>query len=324
MKKNQLFPFFALLLLIGCTSEIRKEAAGFTQGTTYKVIYFNNGQDLHYQIDSLLLSFDRVLSTYQHNSYISKWNRNEQTNLKQPTLFKQQLHLAININELTQGAFDITVSPLMKYWFENNWQSNAIDSLAVDSITKNVGMHYLNLKGENYVKTNPNVQLDVNAIAQGFSVDMLARYLENKGVYNYLIEIGGEVRGNGTKENDAPWKIGIDQPSGDGNPDRKLELTVELNNRSLATSGNYRKYVEIDGQKFGHSLDPATGYPAKTDVLSATVLANDCATADALATACMVMGLQRFKEFLHENSEFDAVLIYTDSLGVQVWQSADE
>lgn len=311
----------ALFVLVACSSQVRKEATGFTQGTTYSVIYFNEGQDLQYQIDSLLLSFDRVLSTYQESSYISKWNRNEHGSAAQPQLFKEVVKRASEIGVLSNGAFDITVSPLMKYWFENDWKVSQMDSLKVDSLMQFVGMKSVVLDGQDYEKTNPQTQLDVNAIAQGYSVDVLARYLESLGIFNYLVEIGGEVRTNGTKLNEEAWKVGIDVPKEGSSENRELAMSVDLNNKALATSGNYRKFVEIDGVKYGHSLNPITGYPAKTDVLSATIIADDCMTADALATACMVMGFDDSKKLLVEQSDFEGVLIYSDSEGTHTWMS---
>ncbi len=311
----------AMLLFAACSTGVRKEATGFTQGTSYSVIYYNNGTDLQYQIDSLLLAFDRVLSTYQETSYISKWNRNEHIPLEQPQLFKEVVNRSQEINQLSDGAFDITVSPLMKYWFENNWQVAQLDSSKVDSLMAFVGMKYVILDGQDYDKTNPQTQLDVNAIAQGYSVDVLARYLESLGIFNYLVEIGGEIRASGTKPSEENWSIGIDVPEEEASGIRKLAMSVELNNRSLATSGNYRKFVEINGVKYGHSLDPVTGYPAKTDVLSATIIAEDCMTADALATACMVMGFERAKELIEKTESIEGVLIYSASSKVETWIS---
>ncbi|MCF8276060.1 MAG: FAD:protein FMN transferase [Flavobacteriales bacterium] len=318
---RKLYYVLIALVLSSCSNVVRKEAAGFTQGTTYSVIYFNNGQDLQYQVDSLLLAFDRALSTYQESSYISKWNRNEVNSISQPQLFKNVVKRSIEVNAQTDGAFDITVSPLMKYWFSNDWNSAKIDSTVVDSIMNSVGMKWVELKGEDYLKTKPEVQLDVNAIAQGYSVDVLAHYLESLGIFNYLVEIGGEVRASGTKPNAEAWTVGIDRPTGE-NLEHEIAMTIELNNRSLATSGNYRKFVEINGQKLGHSLDPITGFPATTDVLSATVIAKDCMSADAFATACMVMGFERAKTLIESNGDLDAILIYSDTKGVHHWNSA--
>lgn len=314
-----------LLFLTACSKQVRKEATGFTQGTTYSVIYFNDGsKDYQYQIDSLLLAFDRVLSTYQETSYVSKWNNNMAAGIEQPAMFKEVVERAKEIYETTDGSFDITVSPLMKYWFKNNWQVTKLDSSKVDSLMSFVGMENVVLQGREYVKPDSLTQLDVNAIAQGYSVDVVSRFLESEGVFNYLVEIGGEIRASGTKPNQEVWSVGIDRPS-EGNLERELAMSVELKNRSLATSGNYRKFVEINGQKFGHTLDPRTGYPAKTDVLSATVLAEDCMTADAYATAIMVMGFEKSGALIEADEMLDAVIIYADlSSNVKVWNSLSD
>lgn len=297
------------------------QATGFTQGTTYSVIYFNQGTDHQYQIDSLLLAFDRVLSTYQESSYISKWNKGEVNDLEQPPMFKEVVKRAKEVNTNSDGLFDITVSPLMKFWFERDWKTAELDSSEVDSVMQFVGLQRVEFVDGNFTKRDSNVQLDVNAIAQGYSVDVLSRYLESKGIFNYLVEIGGELRASGKKPNDEPWKVGIDQPSSE-NLEHELALSVELNNEAMATSGNYRKFVEINGQKFGHTLNAKTGYPARTDVLSATVFAPDCMTADAYATACMALGFDRAKALIESDSQLNAVLIYSDASGkVNTWNS---
>jgi len=309
-----------LMFLTACSKQVRKEATGFTQGTTYSVIYYNDGTDYQYQIDSLLLAFDRVLSTYQETSYISKWNKNMAVGLEQPDIFKEVVKRAKEVHAETDGRFDITVSPLMKYWFENNWKVTELDSSKVDSLMSFVGMHHIVLDGLNYIKTDSLTQLDVNAIAQGFSVDVLSRFLDSKDVFNYLVEIGGEIRASGTKPNQESWTVGIDRPL-ESNLERNLATSIKLNDRSLATSGNYRKFVEINGKKFGHTLDPRTGYPAKTDVLSATVIASDCMTADAYATACLVLGFEDAKKLINSTPQVDGVLIHgTDSI-LGVWFS---
>ena len=208
----------------------------------------------------------------------------------------------------------------MNYWFAQDWNTSDIDSAMVDSLLGQIGMQNVVLEGVGYVKVNPNIKIDVNAIAQGFSVDVLARYLESLGIFNYLVEIGGEVRSRGSKPEEQCWLVGIDKPA-DENLERHLTMSVKLNNRSLATSGNYRKFVEIDGQKFGHSLDPKTGYPAQTDILSATVLADDCMSADAYATALMVMGLEQSKALVEKEEALQAILIYSVGKKIQTWSS---
>lgn len=322
--KNLLFVIPGIVLaLSACSTKKEMRASGYTQGTTYSVIYFNDGENLQYQIDSILLDFDRVLSTYQVNSYISKWNRRE-ANSEQPQLFREVVKAGIEVSKSTNGAFDMTVSPLMNFWFGKDWNSESVDSAVVDSVMKFVGWDYILLENGSYTSDQPNLKLDVNAIAQGYSVDIVSRFLESEAITNYLVEIGGEVRASGAKINGDSWRIGIDKPDGQ-NFERDLALSIELNNKSLATSGNYRKYFEIDGQKFGHTLDPRTGYPAKTDVLSATVIANNCMIADAYATACMVLGFERSKKLVNTDDELDAILIYSTNNGkLNIWDSRDE
>lgn len=322
--KNLLFVIPGIVLaLSACSTKKEMRASGYTQGTTYSVIYFNDGENLQYQIDSILLDFDRVLSTYQENSYISKWNRRE-ANSEQPQLFREVVKAGIEVSKSTNGAFDMTVSPLMNFWFGKDWNSESVDSAVVDSVMKFVGSDYILLENGSYTSDQPNLKLDVNAIAQGYSVDIVSRFLESEAITNYLVEIGGEVRASGAKINGDSWRIGIDKPDGQ-NFERDLALSIELNNKSLATSGNYRKFIEINGQKFGHTLDPRTGYPAKTDVLSATVIANNCMIADAYATACMVLGFERSKKLVNTDDELDAILIYSTNNGkLNIWDSRDE
>lgn len=305
--------------LISCSGEKQMEATGYAQGTTYKIIYINDGNDLQYQIDSILVDFDRVLSTYQPNSYISQWNANTPL-ATQPVWFSEVVGLSQSIAATTQGAFDITVKPLMSFWFEQKWDATAIDTLAIDSILQFVGYNHIADSQGIFVKDNPRVQLDVNGIAQGFSVDIIARYFDGLAIHNYLVEIGGEIRAKGQKPDGKPWIVGIDAPNEDENMERKLALSLQLNNQAMATSGNYRKFVVIDGKKLGHTLNPVSGYPATTDLLSATVIAPDAATADAYATAFMGLGVARSKQLIAE-TELEGILIYSVQGKMETWVS---
>ena len=187
---------------------------------------------------------------------------------------------------------------------------------------KLVGMSKVSLVHGHLIKADPNISLDVNAIAQGYSVDVVCRYFDKLGFDNYLVEIGGEVRGKGTKEG-ALWKIGIDKPV-DNNmlPGEDLEAVIRISDRALATSGNYRKFYIENGIKYSHEIDPKTGYPAKNTLLSATILAGDCAMADGIATACMVMGTEKTIDFINKHPEFSAYLVYSDEKGnFKTWTS---
>lgn len=319
--KNLTYMGAMSLLFAACSPQQQRTATGYAQGTTYTIHYITEGPDLQYKIDSILAAFDRVLSTYQQTSYISKWNRNE-TIGPQPKWFTELCKRSIDLSEKTHGAFDITIGPITSYFgFGAGKGAEKIDSATVNDLRQFVGYKLLAVNDSGITKTDSRVQLDVNAVAQGYSVDVMARMLEAAGINNHLVEIGGEVRAKGRKLNGEPWKVGIDEPTANGNPERSLATTVELNDRSMATSGNYRKAKEIDGKLYAHTFDPRIGYPITTDVLSATLFAPDAATADALATACMVMGFGPCKSMVETDPTLDAVLIYQEGQGMKVWRS---
>lgn len=314
---------FTLLVLSACQQHPqRMQAEGLAQGSTYSIVYYNDGTDLQYGIDSLLVAYDRVLSTYQDRSYISRWNANALAGMPQPEWFSDVVERAKEVSLVTDGAFDITVKPLMDLWFGNGWDVTAVDTLTIDSIMAFVGHGLLTDSSGTWGKTDPRVRIDVNAIAQGHSVDVMAEHLRNRGAADFLVEIGGEVFASGTKPDGSPWTVGIDRPSDDGNPDRELTLSLTLRDQGMATSGNYRKFIEVDGQRLGHTLDPRTGHPATTDVLSATVVAADAATADAYATAFMVMGVELSKQFISGNDRLEGILIYGQEGKMETWVSA--
>jgi thiamine biosynthesis lipoprotein len=298
------------------------EARGYAQGSTYAIIYHNDGTDLQYAIDSVLAAYDRVLSTYQQNSYISRWNDGRAADGPQPQWFTEVVDRSLDVSAVTDGAFDITVKPLMDLWFGSNWDPAAVDSATVDSILQFIGWKRIEHADGGFIRTDLRVQLDVNAIAQGHSVDVVSAMLLERGCTAFLVEIGGEIFAYGTRPDGSPWRVGIDRPSDDGNPDRDLSLSLALRDRGLATSGNYRKFVEVDGRKLGHCLDPRTGRPATTDVLSVTVTAPDAATADAFATAFMVMGVDLSKQFISGNDRLEGIIIYEQGGELLTWVSA--
>jgi FAD:protein FMN transferase len=290
--------------------------AGFAQGTTYHITYESKkGENLQQLIDSLLADFDMSLSIYKPNSVISRFNHNEpgtRADQKFTTVFKK----SYEVYKKTNGAFDITVGPIVNALGFGNTDTLSIDSLLIDSLLQYVGMEKVSLHDDILVKKHPDIVLDVNAIAQGYSVDLVAAFLEGRKIKNYMVEIGGEVRARGKNDRNQIWRIGIDKPE-EGNmlPGANLQAIIRLDNRSLATSGNYRKFYERNGIKFVHTVNPKTGYPVVSNLLSATVVAYDCITADAYATAFMVFGVNKSKEFLEENKFLDAYLIYSDQEG---------
>lgn len=321
MKTKQLAPIalmftLAVFLLIFYKPSLEyKKIHGQTQGTTYHIKYEDRkGRDLQPRIDMLLRKFDLSLSTYDPQSLISRINNNEDVRVDR--YFRKVFHKAEEVYHISDGAFDITVAPLVNAWGFGPKTGAETDSAAIDSILQYVGMDKVKLEGSYIVKENPNIQLDVNAIAQGYSVDVVAEFLERKGIVNYLVEIGGELKTKGVNDKGELWKIGIDKPI-DNNfiAGKDLQAIARLNNKALATSGNYRKFYEKDGVKYAHSINPKTGYPVLSRLLSTTVMTNDCMTADAYATAFMIMGLEKSIMLLSDQKTIEAYLIYSDDEG---------
>ncbi|MFW5656402.1 MAG: FAD:protein FMN transferase [Bacteroidota bacterium] len=326
MKFYKNFAFFVLaLLVLSIVAVIRTrntqppvyhKVTGFTQGTTFSITYEDNGVgDLSVSIDSVLRAFDLSLSTYIPNSLISKINRNEQLTVSDP-LFLEVFNVAREVFEQTNGYFDITVGPLVKAYGFLNDSVIAPDNHTIDSLLQYVGFDKILIQDGRILKENPNILLDVNAIAQGYSVDVMASFLESKKIKNYLVEIGGEIKAKGVNPSGVTWRIGLDRPVENNNvPGQDLFVKMKLENMSLATSGNYRKYYEEAGIKYTHSINPKTGKTVSRNLLSATVFSKQCITADAYATACMVVGLEQAIEYLERIPEIWGYLIYSDEKG---------
>lgn len=291
--------------------------AGAAQGTTYSIVFEEKPVIdpivLRQEVEKLLQGFDMSLSLYDDSSLLCRINRNENT---QPDeYFTEAFRRSKEISDLTGGAFDITVGPLVRAWgFGPDGNKNFTPS-RIDSLLQLVGMQKVELRDGRLWKADPRIVLDFNAIAQGYSVDVVYGFLEKKGINSFLVEIGGEVRVKGDKGGKL-WRVGIDRPA-DNNmtPGSDLEAVISMKDRSLATSGNYRKFYIENGIKYSHTIDPVTGYPARNQLLSATIIASDCASADGIATACMVMGKEKSIEFLDLHPEYDGYLIYSDDSG---------
>jgi thiamine biosynthesis lipoprotein len=316
-----------LFVIVSACKEKKPEIAnftGFTQGTTYSIVYDNKKsiepEELKTKVEKILHDFDMSLSLYKDSSIISRINRNE--DVVADTFFTEVFNKSAQISAMTNGAFDITVGPLVEAWGFGPDGHKSFSPAKLDSLMKLVGMSKVSLVNGHVIKSDPHISLDVNAIAQGYSVDVVCRYFDKLGIDNYLVEIGGEVRGKGTKEG-ALWKIGIDKPVDNNmSPGEDLEAVIRISDRALATSGNYRKFYIENGIKYSHEIDPKTGYPAKNTLLSATILANDCAMADGIATACMVMGTEKTIAFINKNRQFSAFLVYSDEKGnFKTWTS---
>ncbi len=294
---------------------------GFAQGTTYHITYFD-AQDrfLQRQVDSILNDFDFSVSTYNPKSVISKINRNEATAVD--GYFKVCFAKGKSIWKATKGAFDPTVYSLVNGWGFGPGKKQKLDQQKIDSILVFTGFEKIKLKGDQVIKKDPRVKLDFNAFAQGYSVDVIARYLEQMGITSYLVEIGGEVYAHGRKPDGSFWTVGIEQPidnKTEANPNKAI---VRLENLAIATSGNYRKFTVENGVKLAHHIDPKTGYPTKNNLLSASVFSKECITSDATATGLLVMGLEKAKAYLAKHREIEAYLIYSDDAGrFQVYET---
>ena len=301
------------------------EINGLTQGTTYHIVIEKNpGTDLmelRQKIENLLTEVDNSLSIYNDSSVISLINSNRSD--VTDTLFREVFRSSELASKLTGGLFDITIGPLVKSWGFGPDAKKRFDETMLDSLMALVGMDKVRLEGDRIVKADPDMFIDVNAIAQGYTVDLLVELLRQEGIEECLVEVGGEVRTTGDKRG-MGWHVGIDTPA-DGNdiPGADMQAKVRLDNRSLATSGNYRKFFVENGVKYSHTIDPRTGYPVMHTLLSATVIAQDCALADACATACMVAGTGPAIAFIERYDFLEGYLIFSDEKGVlKTWMSA--
>lgn len=282
---------------------------GQAEGTSYNIIYQDTlERDFQPDIEILLANFEKSLSVYDPSSLISRINRNEIVEVD--NYFTQVFERAKEISNQTEGTFDISAEPLFRAWGFSSTEKSIPDDIRIKKLKESIGMDKVWIEDGLIKKTNPEVILNVNAIAKGYSVDIVAQYLENKGCINYLIEIGGEIRAKGLNTSGEAWKIGVDRPvDGHFMPGEDLQVILQITDRAIATSGNYRQFYIENGQKISHTIDPISGYPVKHNLLSTTVIANNALTADAFATAFMVAGIDKAMEWIQKNEELDALFI---------------
>jgi FAD:protein FMN transferase len=310
--------YLILFLIFGVSIYGQTEAVkieGIAQGTTYHITYFDiQNRDLKPEIETILSNFDKSVSTYLPTSIISRINKNEK-NVVVDTYFINCFNKAKEVWKNTNGAFDPTVYPLVNAWGFGPGKKQKLEKSKIDSILKFVGFNLIKLKGNRVIKKDPRVSLDFNAFAQGYSVDVIAEFLNSKYIENYIVEIGGEVYANGKKPNGTNWTIGIEKPIDNKDTVNELKAIVKLENLAIATSGNYRRFLIEDGVKVVHHIDPKTGYPTKNNLLSASIFAKQCISSDANATGVLVLGLEKAKIFLKKHTELQAYLIYSDENG---------
>jgi thiamine biosynthesis lipoprotein len=318
---------FLALLIIGTVVIIRQQRnmpyqhdEGFVFGTVYHVSY-QHERNLQKEIEAEMQKVDDALSTFNKNSIISKVNENKQVELND--MFVDIFNLAQDISKDTDGAFDITVAPMVNAWGFGFKEGTPPTKHVIDSLKTFVGYEKVELKDEKIVKKDPRMMLDCSAIAKGYGVDVVADYLKKQGIKNFIVEIGGEIVSSGISEKRLPWKIGVTKPIDDSlKQNQELQTILNVTNKAMATSGNYRNFYYKNGKKYAHTIDPKTGYPVQHSILSATVLADRCATADAYATSFMVMGLDKTKEMLKKHPELMVYIIYADSQGNnKIWYS---
>lgn len=329
MKKlSALLIIFGFLVSCGGKTETASVFSGEALGTTYSVQYFSE-KDINFEnaMDSIMEEINTSMSTYSTKSDISKINRGDST-VQVDEHFVKVFKASEKIYKESNGFFDPTVGALVNaYGFGPGKQLTEIDSTDLDSLNKLTGFDKLVLEEDGTIsKKHPSIYLDFNAIAKGYAIDVIGKYLEDKNVQNYLIELGGEIRAKGTNlESGSQWIVGIDDPMQEEGK-RTLFAKVKLVNASMATSGNYRKYRldSTTGQRFVHTVNPLSGKAERSNLLSASVLAENCMLADGYATAFMALGLERAKEMLQRVDGVGAYLIYSGENGeVEVYTTPD-
>lgn len=310
---------FLVFLIIGTIYILGKQKPyisnnGKIFGTFYNITY-SSDTDLHNEIKSILMQVDNSLSPFNKQSVISAINNNCDT--LPDKMFTHVFTLAQSISSKTEGAFDITVAPLVNAWGFGFKKGITPDSTTIDSLRKVVGYNTVAIVDDKVTKQHPGTMLDCSAIAKGYGCDAVAATLEAHGVENYMVEIGGEVVTKGKNSKGGAWTIGISKPT--DNPttgSNELHEIIAISGKSMATSGNYRNFREENGRKIAHTIDPRTGYPVQHSLLSATVIADDCATADAWATSFMVMGVEKAMSYCNNGNGIEGYFIYSDDNGM--------
>ncbi|MEY4351733.1 MAG: hypothetical protein RL078_1812 [Bacteroidota bacterium] len=310
--------FTIALILIStefCKAQKYQQISGPAQGTTFHITYQDKrDRDFEKEINQILQAFDSSVSTYNPNSIISQVNKNN-PNVKLDAYFVTCFQKAKEIWSLTNGAFDPTVYPLVNAWGFGPEKKSSLEQKKIDSLLQFVGFEKIELVNGKIIKKDPRVQLDFNAFAQGYSVDVVSSFFLKKGVNNFVVEIGGEVYAHGLAANQEKWRVAIEQPIENKKDKNEAQVIIELMNKGVATSGNYRRFIEVDGKKLVHHIDPRTGYPTSNNLLSASVFCDQTLNSDALATGFLVMGLDNAKLFLEKHPEIQVFFIYADEQG---------
>ena len=313
---KQIILFVFAAMLVGCTSNKKEEKEELTfhhdSGEifhTYFHIKYEYNRSVKEEIMEALEKFDQSLNPFRENSIIYKVNNNVPTELD--PLFTEVFNKSMEVSRKTDGKFDVTASPFINAWGFGFKDMDNVTPEKIDSMKAFVGYNKIRIEDGVIVKDDPRVQINTSAIAKGYSCDIVANVLKSFGITNYMVEIGGEITMRGTNEKGDCWRIGIDKPTDDALAmNRELQLILSVCDKAVATSGNYRNYYVKDGVKYSHTIDPQTGYPSEQDILGATIIADDCMTADAYATAFMAMGLEKSVEVAKTISGLHYYFIY--------------
>ena len=304
--------FGIIVLLTSCNRQPKKiMLQGEAQGSYYAITYYDEQErNFQHEIDSIFHAVDVSVNLWVDTSVISKVNRNEDVTLD--SIFVDNFRIAQEAAALSGGYFDPTISPIVAAWGFSYKHGDSITPQLIDSLKQLVDYRKVRIENGMVVKENPDMTLDFNAIAQGYTSDLIASFLDSRGIKNYLVDTGGEIMSRGTKPNGQPWIVGIEKPADNWDSEQVVHTRIALRDKGLVTSGSTRKYVERNGKRYSHCIDPNTGYPVEHQVLSVTVMANSSVWADALASICMVMGMEKSLPLIESMDDVEAYYIYVN------------
>lgn len=310
--KKILILMIGLTVLASCGKQPKKMVLqGQAQGSYYAVTYYDSlGRNFQRDIDSIFHAVDVSVNLWVDTSVISKVNRNEDVALD--AIFIDNFNIAQEAARLSDGYFDPTISPIVAAWGFSYKHGDSITPQLIDSLKQLVDYRNVRIENGKVVKANPAMTLDFNAIAQGYTSDLIASFLDSRGIKNYLVDTGGEIMARGCKPNGQSWIVGIEKPAENWDSEQVVQTRVALRDKGLVTSGSTRKYVERNGKRYSHCIDPNTGYPVEHQLLSVTVLAENSVWADALASICMVMGLEKSLPLIESMDGVEAYYIYVN------------
>ena len=310
--KRIAFIIGVLALLASCNPRPQKMVLqGLAQGSYYNVTYYDEqGRNFQREVDSIFQAVDMSINLWVDTSVISKVNRNEDVTLD--AIFVDNFRIAQEAARLSDGYFDPTISPIVAAWGFSYKHGDSITPKLIDSLKQLVDYRNIRIESGKVVKENPDMKLDFNAIGQGYTSDLIASFLDSRGIKNYLVDTGGEIMARGSKPNGDSWIVGIEKPADSWDSEQVVQTRVTLRDKGLVTSGSTRKYVERNGKRYSHCIDPNTGYPVEHQLLSATVLAENSVWADALASICMVMGMEKSLPLIESLDGVEAYYIYVN------------